>query len=126
MERCLFDDVLALMHRDKKARGNELRFVVLDSIGHVFISTAARRCRGRSLPPYPAINLSNRPLLAPLSLATRASSHQQEQDDAPPNDNTRPRPVAVASVSSLSHACPAVNIVWESSNFGRAKPLQAT
>lgn len=30
-----FDDVLALMHRDKKARGNELRFVVLDSIGHV-------------------------------------------------------------------------------------------
>ena len=31
----LFDDVLALMHRDKKARGNELRFVVLDSIGHV-------------------------------------------------------------------------------------------
>ena len=31
----MFDDVLALMHRDKKARGNELRFVVLDSIGHV-------------------------------------------------------------------------------------------
>ena len=30
-----FDDVLALMHRDKKARGNELRFVVLDEIGHV-------------------------------------------------------------------------------------------
>lgn len=30
-----FDDVLALMHRDKKARGNELRFVVLDRIGHV-------------------------------------------------------------------------------------------
>ncbi|MBT1175217.1 bifunctional shikimate kinase/3-dehydroquinate synthase [Bifidobacterium sp. LC6] len=30
-----FEDVLALMHRDKKARGNELRFVVLDSIGHV-------------------------------------------------------------------------------------------
>ena len=30
-----FDDVLALMHRDKKARGNELRFVVLDGIGHV-------------------------------------------------------------------------------------------
>jgi len=26
--------VLALMHRDKKARGNKLRFVVLDSIGH--------------------------------------------------------------------------------------------
>ena len=25
-----FDDVLALMHRDKKARGNQLRFVVLD------------------------------------------------------------------------------------------------
>jgi shikimate kinase/3-dehydroquinate synthase len=30
-----FDEVLALMHRDKKARGNQLRFVVLDSIGHV-------------------------------------------------------------------------------------------
>lgn len=30
-----FEDVLALMHRDKKARGNKLRFVVLDSIGHV-------------------------------------------------------------------------------------------
>ncbi|NMM93230.1 bifunctional shikimate kinase/3-dehydroquinate synthase [Bifidobacterium oedipodis] len=30
-----FDDVLALMHRDKKARGNELRFVVLDRVGHV-------------------------------------------------------------------------------------------
>ena len=30
-----FDVVLALMHRDKKARGNELRFVVLDEIGHV-------------------------------------------------------------------------------------------
>lgn len=29
-----FDDVLALMHRDKKARGNTLRFVVLDRIGH--------------------------------------------------------------------------------------------
>ena len=29
-----FEDVLALMHRDKKARGNTLRFVVLDSIGH--------------------------------------------------------------------------------------------
>lgn len=29
-----FDDVLALMHRDKKARGNTLRFVVLDEIGH--------------------------------------------------------------------------------------------
>ena len=29
-----FDEVLALMHRDKKARGNKLRFVVLDSIGH--------------------------------------------------------------------------------------------
>lgn len=29
-----FDDVLALMHRDKKARGNTLRFVVLDGIGH--------------------------------------------------------------------------------------------
>lgn len=28
-----FDDVLALMHRDKKARGNALRFVVLDEIG---------------------------------------------------------------------------------------------
>ena len=30
-----FDAVLALMHRDKTARGNELRFVVLDEIGHV-------------------------------------------------------------------------------------------
>ena len=30
-----WDDVLALMHRDKKARGNELRFVVLDRPGHV-------------------------------------------------------------------------------------------
>ena len=30
-----FDDVLALMHRDKKARGNTLRFVVLDRVGHV-------------------------------------------------------------------------------------------
>ena len=29
-----WDDVLALMHRDKKARGNKLRFVVLDDIGH--------------------------------------------------------------------------------------------
>ncbi|KAB7791235.1 bifunctional shikimate kinase/3-dehydroquinate synthase [Bifidobacterium leontopitheci] len=29
-----FDEVLALMHRDKKARGNKLRFVVLDRIGH--------------------------------------------------------------------------------------------
>lgn len=29
-----FDDVLALMHRDKKARGNMLRFVILESIGH--------------------------------------------------------------------------------------------
>ena len=29
-----WDDVLALMHRDKKARGNKLRFVVLDRIGH--------------------------------------------------------------------------------------------
>ena len=29
-----FDDVLALMHRDKKARGNTLRFVVSDRIGH--------------------------------------------------------------------------------------------
>ncbi|NEG69260.1 bifunctional shikimate kinase/3-dehydroquinate synthase [Bifidobacterium choloepi] len=29
-----FDDVVALMHKDKKARGNTLRFVVLDSIGH--------------------------------------------------------------------------------------------
>ena len=27
-------DVLALMHRDKKARGNKLRFVVLESVGH--------------------------------------------------------------------------------------------
>ena len=30
-----WDDVLALMHRDKKARGNQLRFVVLDRPGHV-------------------------------------------------------------------------------------------
>ena len=30
-----WDEVLALMHRDKKARGNMLRFVVLDRIGHV-------------------------------------------------------------------------------------------
>ncbi|MDU4039749.1 MAG: bifunctional shikimate kinase/3-dehydroquinate synthase [Bifidobacterium dentium] len=29
-----WDDVLALMHRDKKARGNKLRFVVLDGTGH--------------------------------------------------------------------------------------------
>ncbi|WP_371851971.1 bifunctional shikimate kinase/3-dehydroquinate synthase [Bifidobacterium moukalabense] len=29
-----WDDVLALMHRDKKARGNKLRFVILDGIGH--------------------------------------------------------------------------------------------
>lgn len=29
-----FEDVLALMHRDKKARGNKLRFVVLDGVGH--------------------------------------------------------------------------------------------
>lgn len=29
-----WDDVLALMHKDKKARGNKLRFVVLDRIGH--------------------------------------------------------------------------------------------
>ena len=29
----LFDDVLALMHRDKKARGNKLRFVVLEGVG---------------------------------------------------------------------------------------------
>lgn len=29
-----WDDVLALMHRDKKARGNKLRFVVLESVGH--------------------------------------------------------------------------------------------
>lgn len=28
------DDVLALMHRDKKARGNKLRFVVLEGVGH--------------------------------------------------------------------------------------------
>lgn len=28
-----FDEVLALMHRDKKARGNELRFIILESIG---------------------------------------------------------------------------------------------
>ena len=30
-----FEDVLALMHKDKKARGNTLRFVVLESPGHV-------------------------------------------------------------------------------------------
>lgn len=30
-----WDDVLALMHRDKKARGAMLRFVLLDRIGHV-------------------------------------------------------------------------------------------
>ena len=30
-----FEDVLALMHKDKKARGNTLRFVVLDRPGHV-------------------------------------------------------------------------------------------
>lgn len=30
-----FDDVLALMHKDKKARGNMLRFVLLDGIGSV-------------------------------------------------------------------------------------------
>ncbi|PJM73013.1 3-dehydroquinate synthase [Bifidobacterium primatium] len=30
-----FDDVLALMHKDKKARGKMLRFVVLDRPGHV-------------------------------------------------------------------------------------------
>lgn len=30
-----FDDVLALMHKDKKARGRMLRFVVLDRPGHV-------------------------------------------------------------------------------------------
>lgn len=30
-----WSDVLALMHRDKKARGNMLRFVVLDRVGHV-------------------------------------------------------------------------------------------
>lgn len=29
-----FDDVLALMHRDKKARGNTLRFVILDDVAH--------------------------------------------------------------------------------------------
>lgn len=29
-----WDDVLALMHRDKKARGNTLRFVVLDGMQH--------------------------------------------------------------------------------------------
>lgn len=29
-----WDDVLALMHRDKKARGNKLRFVILDAVGH--------------------------------------------------------------------------------------------
>ncbi len=30
-----WDEVLALMHRDKKARGTMLRFVLLDDIGHV-------------------------------------------------------------------------------------------
>ncbi|NLT80242.1 MAG: bifunctional shikimate kinase/3-dehydroquinate synthase [Bifidobacterium crudilactis] len=29
-----FEQVLALMHRDKKARGNTLRFIILDRIGH--------------------------------------------------------------------------------------------
>ena len=29
-----FDEVLDLMHRDEKARGNMLRFVILDSVGH--------------------------------------------------------------------------------------------
>lgn len=29
-----WDEVVALMHKDKKARGNTLRFVVLDGIGH--------------------------------------------------------------------------------------------
>lgn len=29
-----YDAVLALMHRDKKARGNTLRFIILDEIGH--------------------------------------------------------------------------------------------
>lgn len=29
-----WSDVLALIHRDKKARGNKLRFVVLESVGH--------------------------------------------------------------------------------------------
>ncbi|MCI1935738.1 MAG: bifunctional shikimate kinase/3-dehydroquinate synthase [Bifidobacteriaceae bacterium] len=28
-----FDEVLALMHRDKKARGNKLRFIILESVG---------------------------------------------------------------------------------------------
>ena len=31
------DDVLALMHRDKKARGNKLRFVVLEASAIRFI-----------------------------------------------------------------------------------------
>lgn len=34
MEQWQLDDVLALMHRDKKARGNKLRFVILGSLGH--------------------------------------------------------------------------------------------
>ena len=34
-----FDDVLALMHRDKKARGNELRFVVLERLVTSYTST---------------------------------------------------------------------------------------
>ncbi|KFI46769.1 3-dehydroquinate synthase [Bifidobacterium bohemicum] len=29
-----WDEVLALMHKDKKTRGNTLRFIILDSIGH--------------------------------------------------------------------------------------------
>ena len=29
-----FEDVLEIMHRDKKARGNMLRFIVLESAGH--------------------------------------------------------------------------------------------
>ena len=50
-----YEDALALMHRDKKARGNRLRFVVLDAIGHPIhlddppadaVEEAFRRIRG--------------------------------------------------------------------------------
>ena len=43
-----FDEVLALMHRDKKARGNKLRFVVLDSIGHPVRQLSRARARSGS------------------------------------------------------------------------------
>ncbi len=65
----LFDDVLALMHRDKKARGNELRFVVLDSIGHVFISITR--------PPMP------------WKKPSAVSSNKSEQPSAPGSPQSR-------------------------------------